>query len=99
VRIDSLNKTIKEYFWDGLEDLQGAVGGLIERAETEELLGHSILIDEEGLLKDKSYGLVVRGCSQPFAGDALIVGDNGERFTETNISIEAIEDLIVWFDY
>lgn len=99
ILIDSKNKTVSEYHWTDLKDLQKAVDGRIERCESTELLGHSILIDEECLMYDIPYGFHFFGCHQPFAGCALVVGDSGVEFTETAISIQAVEDFIDWTSY
>lgn len=65
-----------------LEALQKVVGGYIETVRLR--VGNAVMIvNEEGLLLGLPYNTVASGfAGQPIVGTALIVGVNGEEFTD-----------------
>ena len=65
-----------------LEALQKVVGGYIETVRLR--VGNAVMIvNEEGLLLGLPYNTLASGfAGQPIVGTALIVGVNGEEFTD-----------------
>lgn len=64
-----------------LEALQMEVGGYIETVTV--CTDVVIICDEEGRLKGKTYNCTILGCD--FVGDLVIVGMDGEQFTDCPI--------------
>ena len=65
-----------------LEALQKAVGGYIEtvRLRVDDAV---MIVNEEGLLLGLPYNVIASGfADQPIVGTAIIVGINGEEFTD-----------------
>lgn len=60
-----------------LEALQKAVGGYIQAVP---YYNYVVICDEEGRLKGKAYNQAIGGVT--FVGTILIVGDDGEDFTD-----------------
>ena len=79
--------------------LQKAVGGYLEIAVAIEN-GDVIFVDEEGRLKGPVAGwFAVKGASQAFAGNGVVIGSDGDGDGNTvaaKTSIEALELLISW---
>lgn len=65
-----------------LEALQTAVGGYIETVRLR--VGNAVMIvNEEGLLLGLPYNTAASGfAGQPIVGTAIIVGVNGDEFTD-----------------
>jgi len=96
ILIDAKNMEIREVEIDGsLESLQKAVGGLIETAMYLEN-GDVMFVNEDGLaLFD--YFFEITGGHQPFAGNGIVVGDDGNGGERScNSTVEGIE-LKVWY--
>ena len=68
-----------------LRSLQEEVGGYLESFTFAE--DACVLCDEEGRLKEKPYNTTV--CRVPFVGTILIVGVDGEEFTDLTEQMEA----------
>jgi len=68
---------------DKLENLQGQVGGYLEAVTLRQ--GLVMLVDEEGLIKEKPYNCRVDGI--PVFGDLLIVGAAGDEFSDIPITM------------
>lgn len=94
IKINAKEDKLEEVLWDKLEDLQAHVGGYIERVETCMLPKHSILVDEEGLFKGYDYCFLLRGYPDPLVGNGLIVGDSGQEFVSTTISLKEVADVV-----
>jgi hypothetical protein len=65
-----------------LEALQNAVGGYIEtvRIRVDDAV---MIVNEEGLLLGRPYNAAASGLAgQPIVGTALVVGTDGEEFTD-----------------
>jgi hypothetical protein len=80
IKIDAHNRKITEIDIDGLDDMQKAVGGLIEPAFYYPD-GSCCMVNEEGLLNGIDMFFQSKYGEHPFAGDGLIVGatdDEGE---------------------
>lgn len=98
IRINAEKQTLEVVEWDCLKDLQRHVGGLIERIDYPGAPGISVLVDEEGLFKDLTYGFSLRNGHQVLAGNGLIVGDNGMDFISIDIEPENAADDIEFID-
>jgi hypothetical protein len=61
-----------------LDGLQAVVGGLIDRA-TVLKNGDSLFVNGEGLLNGTRDFFVIEGCPQPFPGNGVIIGHDGEE--------------------
>lgn len=72
-----------------LKPLQAAVGGYIETVTLDRDV--VLICDEEGLLKGKRFNATV-GCID-IMGDFLVVGTDGEEFTDCPILPEEFKDL------
>lgn len=72
-----------------LKPLQAAVGGHIETVTLDRDV--VLICDEEGLLKGKRFNATV-GCID-IMGDFLVVGTDGEGFTDCPILPEEFKDL------
>ena len=70
---------------NGLKPLQDAVGGYLESVTFAE--DACILCDEEGRLKGRTYNATV--CGVPFVGTILVVGVDGENFSDLTKKQEA----------
>lgn len=65
-----------------LEALQKAVGGYIETVRLR-VDNAVMIVNEEGLLLGLPYNVTASGfAGQPIVGTAIIVGVNGEEFTD-----------------
>lgn len=74
-----------------LHALQYAVDGYIETIGLRD--GGVMIVDEEGMLKGKPYNaLASLVAGTGICGDALIVGANGEDFTD--VPAQYVEDLL-----
>ena len=75
-----------------LHVLQQLVGGYIETLTIFE--DACILCDEEGRMKGKPYNCTILG--QPFVGDLLLVGTNGDEFCDVPITLEQTKKMGVF---
>lgn len=76
--IDSKKREVRTGYVDGLDGMQKAVCGYIERAYTLEN-GDDVFVNEEGLLGIPEDFFYIEGAHQPFAGNAVIVGASDEE--------------------
>lgn len=90
--IDSLGEEVREEFSRcSLEDLQGFVGGLIERVP----LGKpwhpntTLYVDEEGICKGLAYGFLIEGSESQLCGCGVIIGAVGQK-----ISVEEVRKRV-----
>lgn len=62
--------------------------------------GHAMILDDEGLLKDRDSQayFTMRGLAQPLAGRAMILGDEYGESRAATLTIEEVEDKVVWLD-
>jgi hypothetical protein len=96
ILIDSKNKNVSEIIIDDtktLEDWYKAVD--CELVEVAHYINEhdSILVDEEGLLKNPTDFFTYNGAHQPFAGNGLIVGvdpNDGESI-DCQITLEEVK--------
>lgn len=62
--------------------------------------GHAMILDDEGLLKDKSvqayFGM--KGLDQPLAGRAMILGDNYGENRAATLTLDEVKDKVIWLD-
>lgn len=58
-----------------LDEMQGAVGGLIEPCRQKALPGVVMIVDEEGLLKEKPVNMIGSALYREIGGTTPIVGD------------------------
>lgn len=100
VKINAEIQTIEEIHWETINDLKKHIGGNFEAIATPDLNGDIVLVDEEGLYKDVSYGFYLKGYSHVFvlAGNGIVIKMNEKEFAETNIDILCIEDNIRWVE-
>lgn len=70
IHIDSAARTVRPLDVDGLKDMQAAVGGYIEAVTLAD--GHTLYVDEEGLLKGLRTGFLFMG--RQYMGNGLILG-------------------------
>lgn len=76
--IDVMAQTITPFDFDGLADLQRAVGGSIEAAANW-ANGDVLFVDEEGLYKHRSgFWLLPERPDQMLAGNGVLVGREAE---------------------
>ena len=62
--------------------------------------GHAMILDDEGLLKDKSvqaYFMLV-GMDQPLAGKALILADEYGENRPATLPLSMVEEKVRWLD-
>lgn len=77
ILIDSTARTITEIETDGkLASLQAAVGGYIERVGLPN--SDDLFVNEEGLLHSPREFFWWQGMRQPFAGNGIVIGHDGE---------------------
>lgn len=79
--IDAEHQTIREteLFEDGrLKQMQTIVGGCIALAHRWEETGDDLFVNDEGLFDEDPYFFFVRGAHQPFAGNAVVFGYDGQ---------------------
>lgn len=94
IKIDADTQKIYETEISGLEDMQKAVGGLIEQA-TVFKNRDVVYVDEEGMLKPMFMFFTIEGGHQPFAGSGLIVGtDNMGESVDANTPIEKVKKMV-----
>lgn len=62
--------------------------------------GHAMILDDEGLLKDKSAQeyFTMKGATQPFAGRAMILGDSYGESRAATLTLDEVKDKVVWLD-
>lgn len=101
IKIDSKNRIITEVDINDLEDMQKIVEGYICLAFDHPDAKHSCFVNDEGLLNSPQYFfafLLNDFCTQPFAGDGIIVGGNEEGDnTPCTLDIEELKKSIYWF--
>lgn len=93
IKIDSKKRTVTEIEIDPqetLQDMQAAVGGCIQVA-VEFPNGDVIMVNEEGLVGEQNEFFYHTDGHQPFAGDGIVVGDDGEG--ETAACKSTLEEL------
>lgn len=78
IRADKKDCGYKTAVSNSLKNLQNFVGGYIEVVRLFPDL--AIICNEEGRILNLPYNCKILGC--PFYGDLLIVGVNGEEFTD-----------------
>ena len=66
-------------------DAQAWVGGYLEPVQLDD--EHTLLVDEEGLLKGLRYGFTLDG--REFVGRGVVFGDGGENFTDCKLVLSA----------
>jgi hypothetical protein len=73
--IDVTKREISEVEYTGLADLQRMVGGYIEIAFMWQRTRDVLFVDEEGLLKNLTFGFrIPERPDQAFAGNGVLVG-------------------------
>jgi hypothetical protein len=99
------NGKIERVDISGLEDMQAAVGGLIQPLPIEEQKhGFSLYLNEEGRLKALPINMTASlwllrndiwpGLDEPIHGDVLILGPTNEDGESTTMDSQDIEDTI-----
>lgn len=92
--IDSKLQNVHEVDIDGkLESLQSAVGGYIELVE----LGgaEDLYVNEEGLINGTQEFFIFSGAHQPFAGNGIIIGSDGEGGqVSTLLTVEYVKSKV-----
>lgn len=101
ILIDSINKTVVETTIDDTEKVldqwyKAINCDLVEIAHY--ITNHdSILVDEEGYLKNPKHFFSYNGGHQPFAGNGLIVGVNDEgESVDCDITLEEATENIMF---
>ncbi len=98
IKIDSTKKQVTiEDIENELKPLQDWVDGYIEPVRLPD--GKNIvLVNEEGLLKNFTNGFYLKGHSQPYMGNGIIVGVNNRsgNFASTTLTKEQILTDLVW---
>lgn len=100
ILIDPFTRTITDVEIDPtLDNLYQTLGvDLITVVRIEP--GHALIIDDEGLLKDKDTQAYFwwKGSDQPFAGRGLILGDNYGENRDASLSLELVQSLVTFCD-
>lgn len=105
IKIDPHNRTITEATFD-----EGSLQSIYDNLSNEFVRCHifevyspgphvNMLLDEEGRLKKNKRFRLSWGWNnaQDFCGPALIIGpSSGEHFTDTVLSIEQVNKIIIW---
>ena len=99
--IDSINRKAEVRDIKGtISELREIVGGPICYA-TSYSNGDTLYVDDEGLLKNPEYFFTVKGCTQPLAGNGILVGmeiEDYENDTYYHADVgNTIEDLEIIF--
>lgn len=99
IKIDAAARSVSCIEVDTLESKQAAVGGLLAGAgylDNDDF----VMVDDEGLLKDPKDFVIFKGFHQPFAGNALIVGeaDDDDNDTDCKSTVEEISKQIDFLD-
>ena len=99
IKIDSENRKVEEIEIDGLQDIQKAVGGLIQVGHQFINTADIIYVDEEGLLKQPENFFALENETQILAGNGLVVG-TGKRGEEAPpvLTLEYVQKTVLWMD-
>ena len=100
ILIDPFTRTVSEIDTDaGLDDLYDVLQvDLISVVQVG--AGHAMILDDEGLLKSKieqEYFQFV-GVEQPFAGRAMILGDEYGESRPARLPLDEVEKRVVFLD-
>lgn len=82
--IDVEKKEFRPVEYDGLEDMYGLLGcSTIDCITLGERMGVRLVcvVDDEGLLKERTKGFLIDGSGQPIMGNGLLVAENEEGET------------------
>lgn len=101
IKLNAENFSIDVVEWETLQDLQNHVGGPIKQIYLDWLEKNEIalLVDGDGYLKNHPYGVSIPNTTVYFAGNGLIVGDTGARYTDTNFNEALIENYLSLFNF
>lgn len=97
VLIDVEKKEFRPVEHDGLQDMYRLIGcGTIDCVSLGESNGNRLvlIVDDEGLLKNKTKGMMLSGSSQPIMGNGLVVVENQEGET---VDLEIEDGLLEKF--
>lgn len=100
ILIDTKTQTCKEIEVKGLEGMQKAVGGLIERALIIDD-DNELYVNEEGCLDEEADRFFTYSPARsPFAGDGLIIGyeEKTGANRDSTLSLEHVQQRVRFFD-
>ncbi len=100
ILIDAINKTVREVTLpNGLQSWYDAIGCELVTVAFNLDDYNSLLVDDEGLLKQPTCFFLYKGYVQPLAGNGLIVGVDDEGNTvSTNATVDSIIDSVRFLD-
>lgn len=98
ILIDALNKQVREVTLpDGLQGWYNAIGCDLVTVAFHISDRDSVLVDDEGLLKEPMHFFLYDGYLQPLAGNGLVVGCDEEGHTiDHSTTTQAIADKVTF---
>ena len=100
ILIDPFTRTVSDVDTDASLDEMYSILGVDLITVMRVGAGHAMILDDEGLLKDKASQayFTLLGMGQPLAGKGLILGDNYGENRAATLTLDEVKEKVMWLE-